>query len=232
MTTDTDKGLPRHRLWQPTTARWFMAIFGGFLLYAVVRYHMFADVPWRHFPLYIFNKATSIAAVGFVASSYLIGRIFNWHDDDRYLRLVVIKFCGLMGFFLAAIHAFFSLGLLTPAYFGKYFDAIGRLNLQGELALSVGVIALFLLLGPAISMLPMMPKAIGGQRWKRNQRLGYAALVLVAVHLVALGYKGWLEPQGWHGGLPPISLLAFLIALLPLLVKGKRLKEVRDRKSK
>jgi hypothetical protein len=30
-----------------------------------------------------------------------------------------------VGFFLAAVHAFFSLSLLTPAYYGKYFDAAG-----------------------------------------------------------------------------------------------------------
>ena len=28
-------------------------------------------------------------------------------------------------------------------------------------------------------------------------------------HLVFMGYKGWLNPSGWHGGMPPISLVAF-----------------------
>lgn len=213
--------LPRHRLWQPTTAKWFAAIIGASLIYAVVRYHIAGDVEWRHFPLFIFNKAISIAAVIFIASSYLIGKVIHWHDDDRYIRLVVIKFCGLMGFFLAGIHAFFSLSLLTPAYFAKYFDEVGRLNLQGELAIVVGVVSLFCLVGPAITTLPMMPKALGGRRWKRNQRLGYAALALVFIHLVALGIKGWLSPAGWPAGLPPISLLAALVSLTPLLVKKR-----------
>lgn len=26
---------------------------------------------------------------------------------------------------------------------------------------------------------------------------------------VSVGYEGWLKPAGWHGGLPPISLVAF-----------------------
>jgi DMSO/TMAO reductase YedYZ heme-binding membrane subunit len=140
------------------------------------------------------------------------------------LRFVVTKFCGLMGFFLAAGHAFFSLGLLTPAYFGKYFAADGQLNLQGELGLAAGVVALFFLLSPAITTLPMMAKAVGGWRWKRAQRLGYAALTLVVVHLVALGLKGWLEPATWPAALPPISLIAALIAVLPLLAKRIRLR--------
>ncbi len=195
--SDDQRELPAHRLWQPTTAKWFFVIFGFALVYAVIRYHFAGDIPWRHFPLFILNKATSLAAVFFVACSYLIGKIIRWHDHDKALRLVVIKFCGLMGFFLAAIHAFFSVCLLTPAYFGKYFDEVGRLNLQGELGMAVGVIALFFLLSPAITTLPMMPKAIGGQRWKRSQRAGYVALALVVAHLVVLGIKGWLAPRGY-----------------------------------
>ncbi len=117
--------LPPDRLWQPTTAKWFFIVFGGALVYAVVRYHLAGDVEWRHFPLFILNKATSLAAVILVASSYSIGKVIRWHDHDKALRLVVIKFCGLMGFFLAAVHAFFSLCLLSPAYYGKYFDDVG-----------------------------------------------------------------------------------------------------------
>jgi len=213
--------LPPDRLWQPTTAKWFAVVFGFSLAYAVIRYHFAGDIAWRHFPLFILNKATSLAAVIFVACSYLIGKIIRWHDHDKALRLVVIKFCGLMGFFLAAVHALFSLCLLSPAYYGKLFDDGGRLNLQGETAMAVGVVALFFLLAPALTTLPGMPKAIGGWRWKRNQRAGYIALALVVAHLVVLGVKGWLAPRGWHGGIPPVSLVAVVVALVPLLVKRK-----------
>jgi DMSO/TMAO reductase YedYZ heme-binding membrane subunit len=221
--------LPPHRLWQPATAKWFAVVFGGSIAYAVVRYHFAGDVEWRHFPLYIFNKATSLAAVIFVACSYLIGKVIRWHDHDKALRLVVIKFCGLMGFFLAAVHAFLSLCMLSPAYYGKYFDDVGRLNLNGEIAMSVGVLALFFLLSPAVTTVPMMAKAIGGWRWKRTQRVGYVALALVVVHLVALGFKGWLAPRGWQGGIPPVSLVAVCAALVPLIVKRKL---VHDKKAR
>ncbi len=221
--------LPPDRLWQPTTAKWFMVVFGASLAYAVVRYHLVGDVAWRHFPLFILNKATSLAAVIFIASSYMIGKAIRWHDHDKALRLVVIKFCGLTGFFLAAIHAFFSLGLWSSAYYAKYFDDVGRLNLQGEIAITVGVLALFFLLSPAVTTLPMMPKAIGGWRWKRSQRAGYIALALVVVHLVALGLQGWLTPGGWSGGMPPISLVALVAALVPLLVKRKWERDKQER---
>ena len=72
-----------------------------------------------------------------------------------------------------------------------------------------------------------MPKAIGGQRWKRSQRLGYVALAFVVAHLVALGWEGWLAPAGWNGGLPPISLVALVAALVPLLVKRRMVRKKR-----
>jgi len=37
-----------------------------------------------------------------------------------------------------------------------------------------------------------------------------AALFLGGVHLFFMGYQGWLKPAGWHGGMPPVSLVAFL----------------------
>ena len=226
---DEQSKLPKDRLWQPTTAKWFFVVFGASLVYSIIRYHIAGDVAWRHFPLFILNKAMSLAAVVFVASSYLIGKIIRWHDHDKALRLVVIKFCGLMGFFLAGIHALFSVFLLTPAYFTKYFDTGGKLNLPGELGMAVGIVALFFLMSPAVTTLPMMPKALGGWRWKRSQRAGYLALILVVIHLIVLGLKGWLTPDKWPAGLLPISLVALIVALIPLVVKRKLVQEKRER---
>jgi len=227
---DEEKILPPDRLWQPVTARWFFVIFGACLAYAILRYHIAGDVEWRHFPLFILNKAIALAAVIFVGASYLIGKIIHWYDLDAKLRLVVIKFCGLLGFFLATVHAVMSVLLMKPAYFGKYHDAAGEMNLRGELGMTVGILALLFLLSPAITTLPMMPKALGGWRWKRSQRVGYLALLLVSLHLVVLGLKGWLTPEKWPSGMVPISLIAFVAAVFPLLIKRKMVKEKENRK--
>ena len=210
--------LPEDRLWQPVTAKWFVVVFGGAVAFSILRYHIAGDVTWDHFPLFILNKATSLPAVAFIASSYLIGRVFKWHNKSTK-KLVIIKFCGLMGFSLAFMHALFALCLLNPAYFAKYFGDDGQLNWMGELGLAFGVVALWALCFPAITTLPMMAKEIGGARWKRSQRMGYLCIALTLGHLVVFGWKGWLAPGKWPWGLPAISLIAALIALWPLLAK-------------
>ena len=76
---DNRAALPENRLWQPVTARWFAVVFGAALAYSILRYHIAGDVAWSHFPLFILNKAVSLAAVVFVACSYLIGGVIRRH---------------------------------------------------------------------------------------------------------------------------------------------------------
>ena len=211
--------LPEHRLWQPLTARWFVSIFGASLAYAVLRYHLAGDVPWNQLPLFILNKATALSAVAFVASSYLIGRVIPWYNHQPRQKLVVVKFCGLVGFSLAFIHGFMAVCVLTPAYLGKYFLDNGQLNLEGGLGMAMGVFALWALSVPAITTLPTVSKALGGIRWKRTQRMGYWCLTLVVAHLIALGLRGWLAPTHWPAGLPPISMIGCVLAVFPVAVR-------------
>jgi hypothetical protein len=35
-------------------------------------------------------------------------------------------------------------------------------------------------------------------------------MLLGAAHVFFMGYEGWLNPSGWHGGIPPVSLVAFV----------------------
>jgi hypothetical protein len=42
--------------------------------------------------------------------------------------------------------------------------------------------------------------------------------VFVAAHLVGMGILGWVNVGGWHGGLPPISLISFLFSIAGLVL--------------
>ena len=55
-------------------------------------------------------------------------------------------------------------------------------------------------------------------------------MTFVAIHLMALGLKGWLTPEKWPAGLVPISLIAFVAAVIPLLVKRKLTKQKETNK--
>jgi DMSO/TMAO reductase YedYZ heme-binding membrane subunit len=197
-------------------AYWLTGAFGFSLAYAIVRYNVFKGVGWEHLPLYIVNKAVSLSAVILLAASYLLGKWIRVFDDDPMKRLVLAKFLGLSGFSLAALHVVMSMMLLTPDYYAKFFGE-GKMNLTGELTMLFGALSLMFLASPAVSSLPRMRQDLGQRWWRRSQRLGYLALTLNSGHLFVMGYKGWIDTSTWPGGMPPITMIAFVIGILPMI---------------
>jgi DMSO/TMAO reductase YedYZ heme-binding membrane subunit len=216
--TEQTSGEVSERLLQPATTRLFLLVMGPCLIYAGIRYHVVEGVPLTHAPLYILNKAISLGGLAFLAISYLVGKVAGLRWDERQLELVVIKFCGLMGFSLIVAHVLMSLALLDPAYYAKLY-AGARFNLTGELSLSLGVFALWCFTLPAITSLPYMYDELGADRWLRAQRTGYAGLMLAAGHVLVMGVMAWLRPGDWPAALPPITALAFVVAMIPLVVR-------------
>ncbi len=197
---------------------WLAATIGLSLLYAILRYNVFNGVEWIHLPLYIVNKAVGLSAVVLLSSSYLVGKWIKVWEGDPTKRLVLIKFLGLAGFAVAGLHIIMSLILLNPAYFAKFFGD-GKLNLTGELAMLFGALSILFLVSPAISSLPNMKEELGLRRWKRSQRTGYIALQLNSLHLLAMGWKGWIDVTTWPGGMPPLTLVAFRFGILPVIAR-------------
>ena len=156
------------RLIQPFTVRWLVLLLGVPMTYAIVRYHVLSGVDWSHFPLFIANKGVALAAVFFIATSYLIGKTLRVYESDSEKRLVLIKFCGLIGFSLASIHALMSMLLISPHYYPKFFLESGQMNLNGELSIVFGVLSLWCLAITAITSLPFMYDAVGAERWLRG----------------------------------------------------------------
>jgi DMSO/TMAO reductase YedYZ heme-binding membrane subunit len=176
------------------------------LCYSILRYHLFGDVPWAQLPLYVLNKAISWSAVTLLALAYLRRNKPAARD------------LGVLGLFLAFAHILMSFSLLSPAYYAKFYSG-PQLTAYAGAALLAGVAASVVLALPGIATLPGMGAALGDARWIRWQRAGYWALALTAAHCAFMGWQGWLTPAKWHGGLPPITLLGTLTALLPLVLK-------------
>lgn len=208
----------RSRLLVPTTVRLLALVLGACTLYAALRYAVFAGVPPDNWPLFLGNKALSLAGLTLLSLSYLVGRSPGLRFGGGDLQVVVIKFCGLAGFSLIAMHVTASVLLMGPAYYPKLFPG-DRLSLVGELSLLLGILAFWCFTLPVVATVPGTVDQTDAESWLRQQRMGYLGLATAALHVLIMGWAGWLEPRDWPASMPPITLLAFIVALLPLVVR-------------
>jgi hypothetical protein len=154
--------------------------------YAVLRYAGFGGVSWIHVPAFLVNKSVALSAA--VAGALAAGSLARGRGDAH---LAWSRAAGHLAF----VHVLLSLGLMTKGNYPAYYDA-DRLSLTGEGVLLLGVLAAYA--GWRASQ--------DGVRAPRMALLGCAFL---AGHLAVMGWRNWIQPARWHGGLPPITLLAF-----------------------
>lgn len=203
---------------KPQKVKWITLTLLFFTVYAILRYLVFKGVDPVHFPLYILNKVASISGLFLLATSYSIGKIKSWKFGSDQRNVQLIKFIGLMGFSLSAIHIFISLIILTPAYYPKFYHG-EMMNFSGELSMLMGVLSLFFFTIPAITTIPFMQEAVGIKKWQKRQRMGYFGLLTALAHVVVMGISGWFKIGTWPGYLPPITMIAAIIAIVPLYLK-------------
>lgn len=194
----------------PTRAtRTLLIVLAVTFVYSGLRYHVFGGVPWSQLPLYVTNKATSWAALTLLALAYI-------SRDGRFAREA-----GMLGLLLSATHVILSQTILDPAYYDKLYVG-AHFSAIAETALLAGVGAATVLIIPAVATLPGVRANLGEDRWRRWLRAGHPGLALVALHCALLGCKGWFAPGTWPGYMPPITLIATLIALAPMLARRRR----------
>lgn len=187
-----------------------LAILAICMAYAVLRYHVLKGVPWSDLPLFVTNKAVSLAAIVLIGLSYCTSRT----KLDRSWPC----WTGMLGFGLAAVHSFASLALLGQNYYPKFAGPDGY-NLIGSLSILFGIISLVCFTCAAATSLPGVRDAIAQPLWKRWQRVGYWGFWLTLAHVIVMGALGWIKPGKWPGGLPPISLLAALVIVSVLVFR-------------
>jgi DMSO/TMAO reductase YedYZ heme-binding membrane subunit len=119
------------------------------------------------------------------------------------------KAMGMTGFLLVLIHTLMSFMLFSPSAYGKFFEADGTLTLLAGLSMLGGILAFVVLWAYNLSFQTFLREDRAFIRFITSRKFLLFALLLGAVHLFFMGYQGWLKPSGWHGGLPPISLVAF-----------------------
>jgi DMSO/TMAO reductase YedYZ heme-binding membrane subunit len=177
--------------------------------YAVLRYHIAGLVPWKDFPFFILNKGLSLGALVLLTFNFALGPAKNvgLPVSDGWLN--ARKALGMTGFLLVLIHALMSFMLFSPAVYGKLFEANGTLTGVAGISMLAGVLGFVFLWTYNLSFQTHLREDKAFIRFLTSRRVLIWALLLGGVHMLFMGYSGWLDPAGWHGGLPPISLVAF-----------------------
>jgi hypothetical protein len=177
--------------------------------YAILRYHLAGPVLWTDFPFFILNKGISLGAFILLTFNFSLGPLNNLGVRVPEGWLNARRAMGMTGFLLVLIHALMSFMLFKPAVYGQFFETDGTLTLSAGLSMLGGVLAFVVLWAYNLSFQTHLSEDRAFIRFITSRKFLLWAMTLGAVHLFFMGYEGWLNPSGWHGGLPPISLVSF-----------------------
>lgn len=183
----------------------------GSIAYAVVRYHIAGPVPWKDFPFFVLNKGISLAALTLLILNFGLGPMHNLGVNISAGWLNARKAIGMTGFLLVLIHALISFLLFSPGTYAKFFASNGSLTLLAGLSMLGGVLAFVVLWAYNMSFQTHMRDEKAFIQFITSRSFLLWAMLLSAAHLFFMGYEGWLRPAEWHAGIPPISLIAFVI---------------------
>lgn len=181
------------------------AALGFSAVYATVRYNVFKGVAWSDWPHYTGSKILALASLILIAVA--VARLAA--RQARPIRRLMAVASGL-----AIAHALVSLGLLDPGYYESYF-AGDRLTLTGGGSVMLGALAVALLQWGK------------GRRGSSTPDAAVKPLALLAflsgLHAALPATANWFAPEKWPGGMPPITLISFLIGLAALGLAAHRL---------
>jgi hypothetical protein len=186
--------------------------------YAIVRYHVLGEVPWKDLPFFILNKGISMSAFILLAFNFTFGPLKNLGAPipDGWLRSR--RIIGIVGFIQVFVHVIMSFMLFNPAVYAKYFEQNGTMTLITGLSMIGGVLAFIFLWIYNVSFNAAFRKDKDLISFITSRKILLSAMLFSGAHLIFIGYNGWLNPGGWLGGLPPISLVAFTFFFVGYLI--------------
>ena len=188
--------------------------------YAVLRYNVVGTVAWKDLPIFVLNKGVSLAAIVLLAFSFSIRPLANLGIPAFNFGLEGRKILGISGLLLTIFHLLLSFLIFNPQYYPKFFDSDYSLSVIGNLSLLAGM-ASFMILGlyhwcfrNRSKNKEMLINIITSKEFL----LGL--LFMLGIHLFFMGYSTWTTPSKWQGGLPPISLISFMVVLFSFVING------------
>ncbi|MGI9530533.1 hypothetical protein [Lutimonas sp.] len=181
--------------------------------YAILRYHLLGPVPWKDLAFFTLNKGVALCAFILLTFNFSFGPLYNlgMKIPDSYLN--ARKALGMSGFLLALIHVLMSFLLFKPEVYTQFFGGDETLSLVGGLSMLGGVIAFVVLWGYNLSFQTHLRDDEKFIQFITSRNFLLTAMLFSLIHVFFMGYSGWLRPNDWHGGLPPISLISFVFFL-------------------
>ena len=184
-----------------------LIVFAITMSYAVLRYHFLSDIPAADIPFFILNKA--LAYSGLIL--FGVAGLRNKSADRHHL--------GMAAAYCLLAHVLISLTLFSADYYPKFFVEGGTtLTIYASLSLLCGVIAFACL----VHLWRVSISTRKGTELSLVRGLGRILLILAAGHSAMMGVPTWLPPSKWPGSLPPITMLAFVTALIFLGITQQR----------
>ncbi|MCC5927968.1 MAG: hypothetical protein JJU28_01870 [Cyclobacteriaceae bacterium] len=202
---------------------------GASMVYLYIRYHHFRGLDVNEYFLFTLNKSLSFSGLVLLVYSYIMPTRCDISAESRH-RQLLLRGCGLMGFYMIIGHIVMSVFLSTPKYYPHFFEARGGFTWNFVFLYSTGIMALILM--AILWIASFQPaKRLAGIPWPNLKEIGYGIFALTAIHSVVQSIHKWTTPQEWPGGLPPLSILSFFIALIPIALKINQVLSVSSRRN-
>jgi hypothetical protein len=164
------------------------------------------------------NKGIAFGALVLIACSFSFKPLVNLGIRLPESWFNARKSLCMTGFLLVLIHTLLSLVLFNATVFLWLFEPDGTLTKLAGFSVLCGTLSVVMLSAYNLSFQTFLREDRRFDRFTRSRKFMQFALLLAAAHLLLLDHEEWLEPGGWQGGWPPISLAAFLVVISGFLL--------------
>tara|TARA_R110002167_G_scaffold49412_20_gene144764 strand:- start:1997 stop:2647 length:651 start_codon:yes stop_codon:yes gene_type:complete len=182
--------------------------------YAVLRYNIAGEVRWKDLPVFVMNKGISLGSLVLLTLCFTLARLKKLGLPVSDGLLETRKTLGIVGLMYAFAHFILSSAILNASYFDLFYESNGTFTLRGGLCILGGVFALVLLWIYYYSFKEHLKQNYRLIANLTSNKIKLLVFFFTSCHLFFLGFSRWTDFDLWQAGLPPISLISFIIVFL------------------